>query len=151
MSQENVEFVKGLFAAGASMDKQALLAALPDLIAQTCDPEIEWVEDPQRADGRVYRGHEGVRESWERWLENFDEWGFEVERISDHGNRVLVVAVEHGRGSVSEAEVSARNYMVFTLRAGKILRYQEFYDEAYALEAVGLREEAGGEKRESTP
>ena len=73
MSQEDVEFVKGLWAAGASMDKQALLAALPDLIAQTCDPEIEWVEDPQRADGRVYRGHEGVRESWERWLENFDE------------------------------------------------------------------------------
>jgi ketosteroid isomerase-like protein len=140
MSQENVEFVKGLWAAGESMDKQALLAALPDLIAQTCDPEIEWVEDPQRADGRVYRGHEGVRESWERWLENFDEWGFEIERVSDHGDRVLVVAVEHGRGSGSEAEVSARNYMVFTLREGKILRYQEFYDEGQAREAAGLRE-----------
>jgi len=138
MSQENMEFVKGLWAAGESMDKQALLAALPDLIAQTCDPEIEWVEDPQRADGRVYRGHEGVRESWERWLENFDEWGFEIERIRDHGNRVLVVSEEHGRGSGSEAEVSARNYMVLTFRAGKILRYEEFYDEAQALEAAGL-------------
>jgi len=138
MSQENVEFVKNLWAAGESMDKQALLAALPDLIAQTCDPEIEWVEDPQRADGRVYRGHEGVRESWERWLENFDEWGFEIEHIRDHGNRVLVVSEEHGRGSGSEAEVSARNYMVLTFRAGKILRYEEFYDEAQALEAAGL-------------
>ena len=138
MSQENVEFVKGLFAAGSDMDKEALLSALPELIAQACDPEIEWYEDPQRADGRVYRGHEGVRESWERWLENFDEWGFELERVSDHGNRLLVVAVEHGRGSVSEAEVSARNYMVLTFRAGKILRYQEFYDEGEALEAVGL-------------
>ena len=138
MSQENVEFVKNLWAAGESMDKQALLAALPDLIAQTCDPEIEWVEDPRRADGRVYRGHEGVRESWERWLENFDEWGFEIERIRDHGNRVLVVSEEHGRGSGSEAEVSARNYMVLTFRAGKILRYEEFYDEAQALEVAGL-------------
>jgi len=140
MSQENVEFMKGLFAAASDMDKEALLAALPELIAQTCDPEIEWVEDPRRADGRVYRGHDGVRESWERWLENFDEWGFELERISDHGDRVLVAAVEHGRGSVSEAEVSARNYMVFTFHAGKILRYQEFYDEADALQAVGLSE-----------
>jgi ketosteroid isomerase-like protein len=26
---------------------------------------------------------------------------------------------------------------VFSFRAGKILRYQEFYDEAQALEAVG--------------
>ena len=64
------------------------------------------MEDPQRADGRVYRGHAGVRESWERWLEDFDAYGFEVERITDHGDRVLVVAIEHGRGSASEADVS---------------------------------------------
>jgi hypothetical protein len=36
------------------MDKDAMLAALPEMIPQICDPEIEWVEDPQRADGRVY-------------------------------------------------------------------------------------------------
>ena len=41
MSQENVEFVKGLWAAGESMDKQALLAALPDLIElERCAPGI---------------------------------------------------------------------------------------------------------------
>jgi hypothetical protein len=70
MSQENVEFLRNLFAGAEALDKEAMLAALPDLIAATCDPEIEWVEDPQRADGRVYRGHDGVRESWKRWLEN---------------------------------------------------------------------------------
>jgi hypothetical protein len=59
-----------------------MLAALPTLIEQACDPDIEWVEDPQRADGRIYRGHAGVRESWERWLEDFDAYGFEVERIT---------------------------------------------------------------------
>jgi hypothetical protein len=48
------------------MDKQALLAALPELIAQTCHPDIEWVEHPDLADRRVHRGHEGVRQSWER-------------------------------------------------------------------------------------
>ena len=140
MSQENVDFLAGLFAGAESVDKETMLAALPDVIEQMCDPEIEWVEDPQRADGRVYRGHEGVRESWERWLENFDEYGLEIERISDHGDRVLVVAVEHGRGSASAAEVSAHIYLVFTFRAGKVLRYQEFYDEEQALEAVGLSE-----------
>jgi ketosteroid isomerase-like protein len=140
MSQENVDFLAGLFAAAESLDKEALLAALPTLIEQTCDPDIEWVEDPQRADARVYRGHEGVRESWERWLEDFDAWGWEVERITAHGDRVLVVVVEHGRGSASQAEVSGRSYMVCTLRAGKILRYQEFYDEGQALEAAGLSE-----------
>ena len=140
MSQENVEFVKGLFAAGASMDKQALLAALPELIAQACDPEIEWYEDPQRADGRVYRGHGGVRESFEQWLDQWDEYGTEAERFVDHGNDVLVVAREHGRGERSGATVSARIFVVVTFRDGKILRYREFYDETAALEAVGLSE-----------
>jgi ketosteroid isomerase-like protein len=137
MSQENVDFLSGFLAGVESFETGALLASLPDLIEQTCDPEIEWVEDPQRADGRVYRGHEGVRKSWERWLENFDAYGFEVERISDHGDRVLLVGVEHGRGSMSEAAVSARVHTIFTFRAGKILRYQEFYDEGQALEALG--------------
>jgi hypothetical protein len=63
MSQENVDFLTGLFTAADSLDREALLKALPDLIEHMCDPEIEWVEDPQRADGRVYRGHAGVRDS----------------------------------------------------------------------------------------
>ena len=140
MSQENVDLMKWLFAAGPEMDKAALLAALPELIAQTCDPEIEWHEDPQRADARVYRGHEGVRESWERWLDQWDEWGGEAERFVDCGDDVLVVLREQGRGARSGAVVSARNFVVITFRDGKILRYREFYDEAAALEAAGLSE-----------
>lgn len=138
MSQENVEFVRGLLAGAAGMDKQALVAALPELIAQACDPEIEWFEDPQRADGRVYRGHEGVRQSWEQWLDQWEDYGSEIERIVDCGDAVLVVAREHGRGATSGATVSARNHMVITLREGRILRYREFYEEAAALQAAGL-------------
>ena len=40
----------------------------------------------------------------------------------------------------SGASVSSRNYLVFTIRAGKIARYREFYDEQEALKAVGLAE-----------
>jgi uncharacterized protein len=140
MSQANVEFVKGLLAGATDMDKQVLLAALPELIAQTCDPDIEWVEDPQRADGRVYRGHEGVQQSFERWLEQWDEYGFEAERFIDCGDDVLVIAREHGTGMTSGASVSSRIFAVYTIRAGKIARYREFYNEKVALEAVGLSE-----------
>jgi ketosteroid isomerase-like protein len=140
MSQENVEFLEGLFAGAAEMDKQALLDALPELIAQTCDPEIEWVEDPRRADRRVYRGHDGVRESWVRWLENFEEWGFEAERMVDCGDKVLVYAREEGRGSLSGGTIGQRIYNVYTFRDGKIARYEEFYEEQDALKAAGLSE-----------
>jgi ketosteroid isomerase-like protein len=122
------------------MDKEAVIAALPELIAQTCTPDIEWFEDPIRADSTVYRGHDGVRRSWERWLEQWDEWGWELEQVIDCGDDVLVVAQESGRGASSGASVSARNHMVFTLRDGKIARYREFYREEDALKAVGSEE-----------
>ncbi len=138
MSQENVELIEGVFAGTEIEDKRVLLAALPELIAQTCDPDIEWVEDPQRADSRVYHGHEGVQQSFERWFEQWDEYGGEVEQFIDCGDDVLVIAHERGRGRISGARVSARSYWVFTIRAGKLARYQEFYDEQAALKAVGL-------------
>ena len=53
MSQENVEFVAGIFNTAEDMDKEALLAALPDLVPQLCDPDVEWIEDPHRADSRT--------------------------------------------------------------------------------------------------
>jgi hypothetical protein len=40
MSQQNVEFVKGFLTAGADADKQALLAALPEVIAQIVIPRL---------------------------------------------------------------------------------------------------------------
>ena len=126
---------QGLVTAAETMDKDALLAALPDLIAQTCDPEIEWVEDPTRADGRVYRGHDGVRASWEQWLENFDEYGVEIE-TSRTTAIVFMAALEHGRGSASNADVRSHIYVLYTFRDGKILRYQEFYDEQDARAAL---------------
>jgi ketosteroid isomerase-like protein len=136
VSQENVDFLSGLFAAVDTLDKDELLAALPHFVEETCDPEVEWVEDPERADGHVYRGHRGVRDSWTRWLEDFSEYGFEVESVTDYGERVLVVGVERGRGNVSGAPVSSRVHAVVSFRDGKILRYEEFYDERPALEAV---------------
>ena len=141
MSEENVDFVAGIFEAADGMDKEALLAALPDLVPQLCDPDVEWNEDPTRADSRTYRGHAGVIESWRQWLETFKEYEFEIERITDCGDDDVFVAMrEHGTGALSEAPVGAMNYAVVTLRDGKIRRYREFYDEATALEAAGLPE-----------
>jgi ketosteroid isomerase-like protein len=140
MSKQNVEFVAGLYTAGSTWDKEQLLAELPELIAQACDPEIEWVEDPQRADSKTYRGHVGVLESFERWLEQFSEYGFEAERFVDCGDNVLVVMREQARGEASGAGVSSLIYQVATVKDNKVTRYQEFYNRDSALEAVGLSE-----------
>jgi ketosteroid isomerase-like protein len=139
MSRQNVEFAEALFA-GADLDKDELLAALPAIIEQNCDPEIEWSEDPGRADGAVRRGHAGVRESFERWLDGFDRYRFEAERFIDCGENVLIVGREVGRGAASGAEVSSSINAVLTFRGGKLLRYSEFYDLAEAWQAAGIPE-----------
>jgi hypothetical protein len=107
MSQENVEFVKGFLTGVPGMDKDQLLAALPEVIMQGCDSEIEWIEDPQRADGRTYKGHAGVLESWTQWLEGFEEWGWELEDIRDWDDRVLATVREEDEGR-SAAQASRR-------------------------------------------
>jgi ketosteroid isomerase-like protein len=136
MSQANVEFVRNLFEGAAGMDKEALLAILPEAVAQAFTEDAVWMEDPSRADRQVWRGHDGICASWRRWLDQWDEWTFEVGAIEDHGDQVFCVAREHGRGGASGAEVSATNHFVLTFRHGKIARYQEFYDEAAARAAL---------------
>jgi ketosteroid isomerase-like protein len=113
------------------------LTAMPRTM-EFCHPEVEWTS---REDGLTYRGRDGVREALERWLESFDEYRYEVQRIIDcGGDDVLVVGLEVGRGAMSGAEVRSVNHELLTIRDGMIVRFREFYDESDALEAAGLAE-----------
>jgi ketosteroid isomerase-like protein len=140
VSQQNLDFVRNVFGGVESMDRDALLGALPELIRQLADPAIEWIEDPTRADSRTYRGHDGVLASWRRWLEQWEDYGWEAERFVDCGDDVFVAARETGSGSSSGATVSSSIFIVITIREEKVLRWREYYNEASALQAVGLAE-----------
>ncbi len=135
MSQENVELVARFYEPATS--KRAMLAAMPRIM-ESCHPEIEWTT---REDGLTYRGREGVKEALEGWLDSFDEYRFEVQRISDcGGDDVLVVGLEVGKGASSGVEVRSVNHELLTIRDGLIVRYREFFNEREALEAAGLSE-----------
>ena len=135
MSQETVEIAARWYEVATS--KAELLAGMPRTMA-FCHPEVEWTA-PE--DGSTYRGRDGVRQRLEEWLESFDDYRYEVERIIDcPGDEVLVVATEVGRGASSGAEVRSTNYELLTIQDGMIVRIREFYGEDNALEAAGLRE-----------
>jgi ketosteroid isomerase-like protein len=135
MSQENVEIVTRWYAPAGS--KSELLEAMPRTMA-LCHPDVEWTA-PE--DGTTFRGREGVRRRLEQWLESFEEYRYDVERIIDCGDdEVLVVATEVARGALSGAEVRSKNYELLTVRGGMIVRIREFYDEQLALETAGLLE-----------
>jgi ketosteroid isomerase-like protein len=135
MSEENVEIAARWYEVATS--KAELLAAIPRTMS-FCHPEVEW-SAPE--DGTTYRGRDGVRKRIEEWLQSFDVYRYEVQRIIDcGGDEVLVHAIEVGRGATSGAESRTTNYELLTFRDGMIVRIREYYDEATALEAAGLSE-----------
>jgi ketosteroid isomerase-like protein len=51
------------------------------------------------------------------------------------GDRVLVPVIQRARGKGSGVEVEQRFYQLFGLRDGKVIRFEEYADEAVALKA----------------
>jgi ketosteroid isomerase-like protein len=94
MSQENVQIVRAATAVAQSPEGVALLAS-GDFDFAVLDPEIEW--DASRLGevvpdlGQVYRGREGVRTYWRRWLEAWRDLEFEVQDVLDGGDDVVVL------------------------------------------------------------
>ena len=134
MSQENVEIARATMEAFERGDIDAILARWH------ADAEWRPAISPGGLEGTTYVGHEGVRrwaaeleESWE----TFDVIGPRFEAV---GDRVLVLARVHARGSLSGVEIDAPLAQVWEIDEGKVRRLTGFLAHADALEAVGLRE-----------
>ena len=131
MSQENVEIVRATFEAWNAGDMSAL--------RESCDPAIVvrfaegWRVGSEPAMGRdaYMRWCEQLRETWD--AQNIEPLSF-----SDGGDRVVVRLIWHGAGHGPDLnlEVSSVN----TLREGKVILLEYFWDHAEALETVGLLE-----------
>ena len=78
MSQENVEIVR---CSGEAFDRGDYQAALDAL-----DPEVEY-DLSHFPEGRVYHGHEGVRESFRIWLGTWEDYHQERVEIIDADDR----------------------------------------------------------------
>jgi ketosteroid isomerase-like protein len=113
------------------------------------DPDIEW--DASAWGGMagglaglsgVYRGHDGVRTYWHRWLEAWKDIEFEVQDVLDGGDEVVALICNQrqwGRHTGIATEMPPYG-LVFTVRGGKVVRWRAYPDQESALEAAGLRE-----------
>jgi ketosteroid isomerase-like protein len=135
MSQENVEVVRRGFDAFNVKDTAAFL----DL----WDPECEFFSvTGSQAEGRSYRGHQGLRRYLAEVSETWREIRFEPERMLEgkHDGFVVAVGCLRGEGRGSGVQVEQRIGIVYELR-GRKMRYCRAYPEPReALEAVGLSE-----------
>ena len=134
MSQENVEVVKRSVEAFLRGDIDACLEEAGD----------EVVLDYSRARGPyrgVYRGREGARELFEAFREAFSSTTPLSTEYIEVGDKVVLAACVRFRGRGSGVEVGGGGIgAVYTVRGGKVVRYQLFQSKAEALEAAGLSE-----------
>jgi ketosteroid isomerase-like protein len=123
--QESFQIIDGLIDA---WNRHDLDAALERMHPQC---EVRPVETTE-----TLHGHAGVATAFRSWFEAFEEFTIEVEDFSSRGDHVLVAMRQRARGGGSGLEVEQRFYQVFTLRDGKVFRFEEYSDEADALKAL---------------
>jgi ketosteroid isomerase-like protein len=134
VSQQNVNIIRRVYEAWLAGDFQTVYAAFDESVELNPDPEATWV-----GIGEVYRGRAGVRKYMRAVYEAFEDYRPEVERLIDVGDRVLTLAIEHGKGRGSGAEVQAnKTAHLWTLRDGKAVRLDLYLNRDRALEAVGI-------------
>ena len=131
MSEENVEIVRSCADALAQGDL--------DAGAQLLDPAFEF--DVTRTDlkPRFYHGLDGVLELMSEWTSAYDDYKFEVANLVEAADdRVVGILRELGKMKGSGAWVEHVRGVVWTIRAGKVLRYDEYPTEREALQAACL-------------
>ena len=132
MSQENVEIVRAVFEAWNAGDMDALRELYdPDVIVRAAEG---WPE-PGPFVGReaVIRQGEQLRETWD---------SVTIEPIGDFIDVGDRVAVRHIWRTIGQGpqDLNPEFTVVYTIRQGKILGFDYFYDHPEALEILGLSE-----------
>jgi ketosteroid isomerase-like protein len=131
MTQENVEVIRAIFERWARGDfSESFLDSEIQhsrIGADTPDMEGEW------------RGAEDVSRAMADYLRPFSDLRIEAESIIDiDDDRVLVLSRQTARGKLSGAPIDHELGDLFTLRAGKVVRYDSYWDRAEAIKAAGL-------------
>ena len=103
------------------------------------DPDIE--VDLSRSgipDGGIHHGHDGLRAAWANWRGVWDAYSFEVEELTELGDRVLSLTRIQARskGQGIGTDVSAGE--VLTVRNGLIVHFVNFLDRDDALREAGV-------------
>jgi ketosteroid isomerase-like protein len=128
MSQENVEIMRASFAAWNAGDMDAFRAVYdPDVIVRA--PE-GWPEPGP------FVGRESLMRQFKQMRETWDADAFEVISVIDVADRVVSRFIWRSVGHGPESNMEFTS--VSTVRKGRIVYQEFFWDHAGALETLGL-------------
>jgi ketosteroid isomerase-like protein len=131
VSQENVDRVRRSYDAFNTGDLDAW-------IEEFLDPEIEWQAAREDPDAALHRGHDEIRRYAAQWTEAYEDLRLNPLEVLDAGDRVFSWVHVTGRGRASGMALDMEQAQVGTIRDGKTVRVDEYFDKTEALEAAGL-------------
>jgi ketosteroid isomerase-like protein len=132
MTAESFELVSQAFSAFNRRDETALLSL--------CHPDIEWIPMRPSLQGRIYRGHDGVREALADVGTEFEELRNDPRRWIDLGERMVIagrIVAKERRGGL---RIDIPGAWLCELREGKAVYVRAFPSEEAAISAARERE-----------
>jgi ketosteroid isomerase-like protein len=136
MSEENVEKLEVWL---KTWDLDAMVRGEVDF--SFVDPDCAY-EDEVLPDhvGEVYRGHESLVHAAQVWLEPYETFRIELERILGDGDLIVSIHRFQAKARYSGIEFDVPLAWLFTFQDGIITRWRAYASVDEALEAAGLSE-----------
>jgi ketosteroid isomerase-like protein len=129
MSEQSVEFVKGVYGAFARGDVPAVLGAFAD--------DIEWYEAEGMPYGGLHRGGEAVAQSvFGPIAEDVEGFAVIPEEFMGSGGTVAAVVRYTGTGKATGKALDLPVVHVWDIRDGKLARFRQFIDTVKFAEVV---------------
>jgi ketosteroid isomerase-like protein len=131
MSQENVELVRHIYESG-------LFDRDPEELLELATPDVEYVNPPYAVEPGVRYGLVAVAQAMRRFAEVWEKSRHELRELYDCGDTVVAAVSWHIRNRGSERELVNTEAHTWTLREGRIARFEWGQDLGNALEAAGI-------------
>jgi len=130
MSQDNLDVIRRGYDAFGRGDINTLL--------ESFDEQVSWVTPgpPELATSGRRTGRQEVAEFFVSVNELFDIQRFEPKDFLAQGDRVVVVGSETARARSTGNVIELDWVHVFTMRNGKVVAFQEFFDTAAVVAAL---------------
>jgi ketosteroid isomerase-like protein len=113
--------------------------------ARRVDPEhlaedVEWVNPPEAVEPGTRRGADSFNRAIANVFAAWDDVRFDIDRVVDNGDDVVVIGKLHGHIHGPGMEVDSPHGQIWTVRDGRVARMRWVNSLREALEAAGVRE-----------
>ncbi|HET8822644.1 MAG TPA: nuclear transport factor 2 family protein [Thermoleophilaceae bacterium] len=106
------------------------------VVLELLDADIEWHEPGWSPEAGTHRGRDSFERFLRGWVESFEEFRVEPERVVQRGDRLVAVVRQTGAGRSSGVHVGTRIAHVWTVVDGRAVRWESVPEPETVLDGV---------------